>query len=75
MKSKEHATRVGRYLLARLQEPSSIKGLIMAGTAFGWYQLDGASSGENVAQLGLLVVGAINAALPQKVLYSDKGSV
>jgi hypothetical protein len=72
VKIKDRAALVGRYILARLSEPSTIKGLILAASAFGWYKLDGDSSGENAAQLGLLVVGAINAALPQATLYKDK---
>lgn len=71
MTIKERAALVGRYILARLQEPSTVKGLILAASALGWYKLDGDSSGENVAQMGLLLIGAINAALPQKTLYKD----
>ena len=69
MKFKVHAEQVGRYLLARLQEPSTIKGLITAAAAFGWWKLDNSSQGEGIAQMGLLIVGLINAALPQDTLY------
>jgi hypothetical protein len=72
---KARAILVGRYILARLQEPSTIKGLITAAAALGWYRLDSNSSGENIAQLGLLIVGAINAALPQRTLYQGKDDV
>jgi hypothetical protein len=75
MKFKEHAALVGRYLLARLAEPSTIKGLILAVSAFGWYKLDNSSQGEAIAQMGLLVIGIINAALPQKTLYTGKEDV
>jgi hypothetical protein len=69
MTIKARAALVGRYILARLQEPSTIKGLITAGAALGWYRFDHSSHGENIAQVGLLIVGAINAALPQATLY------
>jgi hypothetical protein len=72
MTIKDRAALVGRYVLARLSEPSTIKGLILAISALGWYKLDNSSQGEAVAQMGLLVIGIINAALPQKTLYSGK---
>lgn len=72
MKFKQHAALVGRYLLARLQEPSTLKGLILAASALGWYRLDNSSQGEGLVQMGLLVVGIINAALPQSKLYQSK---
>jgi hypothetical protein len=77
MKIKEHAALAGRYLLARLGEPSTIKGLILAVAALGWWKLDNSSQGEAVAQLGLLIIGVINAALPQSTLYQkpDPGDV
>jgi hypothetical protein len=75
MKIKEHAALVGRYLLARLQEPSTMKGLVMAISALGWAKLDHSSQGEAVAQMGLLVIGIINAALPQRTLYAGKDDV
>ena len=72
MTIKDRAALVGRYVLNRLSEPSTIKGLILAVSALGWYKLDNSSQGEAVAQMGLLVIGIINAALPQKTLYSGK---
>lgn len=75
MTIKERAIAVGRYMLARLQEPSTIKGIVMAAAAFGWFRLDSESGGENIAQLGLFIIGAINAALPQTKLYRDKDNV
>jgi hypothetical protein len=72
VKFKDRAILVGRYLLARLQEPSTIKGLILAVSAMGWWKMDSQSQGEGIAQMGLLVVGLINAALPQSALYADK---
>lgn len=71
MTIKTRAIAVGRYVLNRLQEPSTIKGLILAASAFGWWRVDNTSQGEGIAQMGLLVVGIINAALPQKTLYKD----
>ena len=70
MNIKARAVAVGRYLLARLSEPSTIKGLILAASAFGWWRVDNTSQGEAVAQMGLLIVGIINAALPQHRLYA-----
>ena len=75
MTIKDRAILVGRYVLARLQEPSTIKGLILAASAFGWWRVDNTSQGEAVAQIGLLIVGIINAALPQNTLYRGKGDV
>jgi len=72
MKIKEHLTLAARYLLARLQEPSTIKGLILVAAAYGWWDLDNSSKGEAWAQAGMLFVGLINAMLPQSVLYRDK---
>lgn len=69
MKIKDRSILVGRFLLARLQEPSTIKGLILAASALGWWKMDSQSQGEGIAQLGLLVVGLINAGLPQATLY------
>lgn len=69
MNIKQHAALVGRYLLARLSEPSTLKGLILAVAAMGWFKLDNSSQGEAFAQMGLLIVGLINAALPQSTLY------
>jgi hypothetical protein len=75
MTIKDRAILVGRYVLARLQEPSTIKGLILAASAFGWWRVDNTSQGEAVAQIGLLIVGIINAAMPQNTLYRGKGDV
>ena len=75
MTIKDRAILVGRYVLVRLQEPSTIKGLILAASAFGWWKMDSTSQGEVMAQMGLLVVGIINAALPQATLYAGKDDV
>ncbi len=72
MTIKDRVILIGRYVLARLQEPSSMKGIVMAAAAFGWFRLDSESGGENIAQLGLFIIGAINAALPQSRLYSTE---
>ena len=72
MTLREHLARAGHYLLARLQEPSTIKGLILVAAAYGWWDLDNSSKGEAWAQAGMLVVGLINAMLPQATLYRDK---
>jgi len=69
MTLRDRAATVGRYLLARLMEPSTIKGLILVAAAWGWWDLDNQSKGEAAAQVGLLLVGVINAALPQSTLY------
>mgnify|MGYP003405647188 CR=1 FL=1 len=74
MTIKERAIAVARYLLVRLSEPSTIKGLILAASAFGWWRIDNTSQGEGIAQIGLLIVGLINAALPQNTLYQSKGN-
>jgi hypothetical protein len=66
---KDKLKAAGLYVLARLSEPSTWKGLILVVTAFGWWDLSKNNQGEAVAQAGLLVVGLINAVLPQATLY------
>lgn len=75
MTMKERAVAAIRYLLARLSEPSTIKGLILAASAFGWWRIDNTSQGEGIAQMGLLIVGLINATLSQSALYVRKDDV
>lgn len=69
MTIRERLELVGRYLLARLQEPSTWKGIILVCAAYGWWDLDNSSKGEAIAQMGLLIVGLLNAGLPQSTLY------
>jgi hypothetical protein len=66
MTFKERLELAGRYLLARLQEPSTWKGIILIVSAAGWYDLDSSSKGEAFAQAGLLIVGLLNAGLPRR---------
>ena len=68
MTFREHLATGGRYVLARLQEPSTLKGLILVAAAYGWWDLDNTSKGEAWAQAGLLVVGLINAMFPSRIL-------
>ena len=75
MTIKSRAALAGRFILARLSEPSTIKGLLLAVSALGWWKMDNSSQGEGIAQMGMLIVGIINAALPQSTLYQEKGNV
>lgn len=69
---KTKLTVVGHYLLARLGEPSTYRGLIIFMSAGAWNRMDGSNKGELIMQLGLLAAGAIQALVPQSVLYRDK---
>jgi hypothetical protein len=71
MTIRDRLEAAGRYLLARLQEPSTWKGLVLIVSALGWAELDGSSKGEALMQGGLLLIGVLNAAMPQKTLYRD----
>ena len=74
MTIKERAIAVARYLLGRLSEPSTIKGLTLRASGFRLWRVRNTSQGEGIAQIGLLTVGLLNAALPQNTLYQSKGN-
>ena len=55
------------YLLARLQENSTWRALVVVASAATWNQLDNGSKGEVVIQTGLLLSGLLGALLPDKL--------
>ncbi len=59
------------YLLTRLMEVSTWKGITLIIAAGGWHRLDGSSKGEVVAQMGMLIVGLISVILPQSTQYKQ----
>ena len=69
---KEKLALVGHYLLARLQEPSTYRGLLLVVTAGAWHELDNSSKGEVIMQAGIILAGMIQAAVPQSKLYGQK---
>lgn len=73
-KIREFAARAGRFLLSRLNEPSTYRGIVLMIGAGSWAALDSSNRGEIIMQTALLLAGMIQAALPQSVLYksSDK---
>lgn len=52
------------YLVARLQEPTTWRGLVLIATAVGAHLSESQSSG--IVEAGLLVAGFIGAAMPDK---------
>lgn len=52
------------YIVARLQEPSTWRGLVLIATAVGAHLSDAQVS--SIIEVGLLVAGFIGAALPDK---------
>lgn len=72
MTIKEHLALAGRYLLQRLQEPSTYRGLILVVSAGAWNRLDGSNKGELIMQGGLLLAGLIQSVLPQSTLYKPR---
>ena len=69
MKTREHIAAFWRYLLARLTEASTYRGLILMVGAGSWAKLDGSNKGELIMSMCLILAGAVQAALPQSVLY------
>ena len=65
----EKINAVGLYLVARLQEPSTYRGLILIVSAGAWHKLDQASQGEVIMQSGVILAGLVQALVPQSVLY------
>ncbi len=61
--------RIGLFLLARLQEPSTYRGLILIISAGAWHKLDQASQGEVIMQYGIILAGLVQALVPQSMLY------
>jgi hypothetical protein len=53
-----------RYLLARLQEPSTWRGLVLIATACG--TAISPAQQEAIVTVGLMVAGLIGAAFPEK---------
>jgi hypothetical protein len=62
------------YLYDRATEPSGVKGLIMMFSGGGWKALDSSNKGEMLAQWGMILLGAIQFFLPQRVLYAPTKS-
>lgn len=68
----ERLLALGEWLMARFQEPSTWRGITWMITAGSWAALDNTSKGELIAQGGMFLVGAIQAFVPQRVLYKTK---
>jgi len=66
---KEKLIQMAHYLVGRLSEVSTWKGLSLVIAAGGWHRLDGSSKGELIAQLGMLAVGLIHLLLPDNKQY------
>ncbi len=62
--------RMGLYLLARLHEPSTYRGLILVVGAGSWAKLDSSNKGEVIMQACLLLAGLVQALVPQSTLYA-----
>lgn len=56
--------KAGLYMLARLQEPSTWRGLVLIVGAGAWHRLDKTSQGELIMQYAILLAGLIAASLP-----------
>jgi hypothetical protein len=69
MKIPNWIPRAGAYLLARLQEPSTYRGLVLVIGAGSWAALDSSNRGELIMQGALLLAGVIQAVVPQSALY------
>lgn len=67
---REKLEAVGLFLLARLQEPSTYRGLILIVSAGAWHKLDQASQGEVIMQYGVILAGLVQALVPQATLYN-----
>lgn len=67
MTIKERFDLAVAYLLARLQENSTWRALVVIASAATWNQLDNGSKGEVAIQAGLLVSGLLGAFLPDKL--------
>jgi hypothetical protein len=55
-----------RYLLARLMEPSTYRGLILIFGAKTWHALDAASKGEIVMQYAIIAAGLVAVLFPDR---------
>jgi hypothetical protein len=69
MKLKERLKAIGAYLLARSTEASTYRGLVMLVGAGSWAKLDGSNKGELIMAVCLMLAGAVQAAVPNAVLY------
>ncbi len=69
MKIRDALLRACHYLLNRFNEPSTYRGLLLLVGAGSWAKLDGSNKGELIMAICLMVAGAVQAALPQSVLY------
>jgi len=67
MTLKERFDLMVAYILARLQENSTWRALVVVASAATWNQLDNGSKGEVAMQAGLLVSGLLGAVLPDKL--------
>ena len=72
MKIPDWALKVGHYLIRRLNEPSTYRGLLLFIGAGSWAKLDGGNKGEIIMAACLMLAGAVQAAVPQNVLYKTK---
>lgn len=71
MEIKERLLAVLWYFYDRLMEPSSWRGLILMVSGGGWKALDSSNKGEMIAQWGMILLGAIQFFLPNRVLYKQ----
>ena len=62
-----------RYLLARLEEPSTMRGIVLMVVAVIGYDLS-ESDAVTVIAVGNLIAGAIGAALPDKIVKVADGN-
>ena len=69
MKIKAHLARLWAYLIARSTEASTYRGLVMLVGAGSWAKLDGSNKGELIMAVCLFIAGAVQAAVPNAVLY------
>ena len=60
------------YLLGRLQEPSTWRGVILMVSAGSWAAMDSSNKGEFIMQCGLILAGLVQTLLPQSVLYGRR---
>jgi len=68
-KCKKQILKAIGYVVGRLTEWSSLKGVLLVLGGGSWHQLDSASRGEVVAQFALIALGLLNIFLPQDAQY------
>lgn len=72
MNIRQKLVTVGHYLIGRLMEPSTWRGLVLIVSAGSWAAMDGSNRGEFVMQCGLILAGLVQTLLPQSVLYGKR---